>query len=85
MTTRACPPTQEPPNVSRVLQDPSTSFWLRAALLSCLSRDPVDAANDAEVLALLLNERCRQLLQDFDTVQHQRGELGVPVERERKP
>lgn len=45
----------------------------------------MDAANDAEALALLLNERCRQLLQDFDTVQHQQGELGVPMERERKP
>lgn len=84
MTTRACPPMQEPPNISRVLQDPSTSFWLRAALLSCLSRDPVDAANDAEVLALLLNQRCRELLQDFD-MEHQHGELGAPVARERKP
>lgn len=85
MAIRICSPMQEPPTISRVLEDPSTSFWLRAALLSCLSRDPVDAANDAEVLALLLTERCRGLLQDFDSVQQQQSELQASAERERKP
>ena len=45
----------------------------------------MDAANDAEVLALLLTERCRRLLQDLEMQQHQHGELNVPVVRERKP
>jgi hypothetical protein len=42
-----------------VLRDPSASAWLKDALHSALTRDPVDAANDAEVLARLLDTRCR--------------------------
>ena len=37
-----------------VLSDPSSSYWLRTALETALPRDPVDAANDAEVLYDLL-------------------------------
>jgi hypothetical protein len=33
--------------IEAILRDPAASFWLKAALLSGLSRDPVDAANDA--------------------------------------
>jgi hypothetical protein len=44
------------------LRDPAASFWLKDALRSALSRDPVDAANDAELLARLLEERCRSIL-----------------------
>jgi len=36
--------------VEQVLSDPAASFWLKDALRSALARDPVDAANDAEVL-----------------------------------
>jgi len=49
--------------IEEVLADPSASFWLRNALLAALSRDPVDAANDADVLARLLNNRCREILE----------------------
>jgi len=58
---------EELPSIEEVLRDPSASFWLKAALRSALSRDPVDAANDAEVLARVLEHRCR------DT-------MGAPVE-----
>jgi hypothetical protein len=39
------------------LADPSTTYWLRDALKSALSRDPVDALRDAEELASLLQDR----------------------------
>lgn len=51
------------PSIDEVLADPSASFWLRNALLAALSRDPVDAANDAEVLARLLDRRSRETLE----------------------
>jgi hypothetical protein len=50
------------PEIERVLRDPAASFWLKNALRSALERDPVDAANDAEVLAQLLDRRCRSIL-----------------------
>jgi hypothetical protein len=46
-----------------ILADPAASHWLTGALKSALLRDPVDAANDAEVLAYILDRRCRLLLQ----------------------
>jgi hypothetical protein len=48
--------------VEEVLADPAASFWLKEALSSALNRDPVDAANDAEVLAQLLDRRCQEIL-----------------------
>lgn len=36
------------PEIQRTLSDPAASDWLKASLLAALSRDPVDAANDAE-------------------------------------
>jgi hypothetical protein len=48
--------------IEQVLADPAASFWLKEALRSALSRDPVDAANDAEVLAQLLDRRCQEVL-----------------------
>jgi hypothetical protein len=50
------------PEIDEVLADPAVSFWLQAALRSALSRDPVDAANDSETLARLLERRCRAIL-----------------------
>ena len=50
------------PSIDEILADPAASLWLRHALLGALSRDPVDAANDAEVLAGLLDRRCRRIL-----------------------
>ena len=50
------------PEIEEVLTDPTASFWLQAALRSALERDPVDAANDSEILASLLDRRCRSIL-----------------------
>ena len=50
------------PSIDEVLVDPAASFWLKTALSSALCRDPVDAAHDAEILALMLDERCDQIL-----------------------
>jgi hypothetical protein len=44
--------------IEAILSDPAASLWLRAALRSALSRDPVDTANDAHVL----EHRCRSIL-----------------------
>lgn len=41
----------------------ATSHWLKNALSSALERDPIDAANDAEVLAQLLSAHCTTVLQ----------------------
>lgn len=43
--------------VRDVVQDPSTSNWLRLALQDAMVRDPVDAANDAETLGSILTMR----------------------------
>jgi hypothetical protein len=42
--------------IAEVLDDKSTSFWLRSALASAITRDPIDAFNDAEVLVELLRD-----------------------------
>lgn len=54
-------------DIPAVLEDPAASFWLKAAIRSALARDPVDAANDAEVLYRLLARRCNEILTDPDT------------------
>lgn len=51
------------PTIDEILADPAASFWLKAALRSALSRDPVDAANDADVLSQVLNDHCRHFLE----------------------
>ena len=51
------------PTIEKILADPAASFWLKNALRSALRRDPVDAANDADVLARLLESRCRSILE----------------------
>jgi hypothetical protein len=50
------------PEIDAILADPAASFWLKAALRSALSRDPVDAAHDSEILARLLDRKCREIL-----------------------
>ena len=47
--------------VERVAADPGTSFWLRKALADLLDRDPCDAANDAAILAQVMNARLEEL------------------------
>ncbi|OYU09811.1 MAG: hypothetical protein CFE38_20845 [Comamonadaceae bacterium PBBC1] len=39
----------------------ATSHWLKNALTSALDRDPVDACNDAELLAMVLGHRADQI------------------------
>lgn len=48
-----------------ILNDPAASFWLKNALRSALERDPVDAANDAAVLAIALQEWCDAVLATY--------------------
>jgi hypothetical protein len=43
--------------VEQVLRNPQTSDWLRTALTAALVCDPIDAANDADVLRALLMRR----------------------------
>lgn len=50
------------PSTEEVLRDSTASVWLRSALAEALVRDPVDAANDAEILARLLDRRCKEIL-----------------------
>jgi len=57
-----CSNADELPEIEAVLSDPAASDWLKAALRSALQRDPVDAANDSEVLALLLDRRWHDIL-----------------------
>lgn len=50
------------PTLDEVLSSPTSSSWLKDALRSSLPRDPVDAARDAELLALVLSSRADLLL-----------------------
>jgi hypothetical protein len=47
--------------VFAVLNDRSTSYWLRDAILALTERDPVDAAHDAHYLASLMDARVKEL------------------------
>ena len=47
--------------IREILSGPGMSFWLKNALLAALDRDPVDAANDADLLAIVLGYRAQQL------------------------
>jgi hypothetical protein len=50
------------PPSDAILADPETSEWLKSALQSAAQRDPIDALNDALVLAATLEERLRREL-----------------------
>lgn len=43
--------------IRTILSGPGTSTWLKNALTTALDRDPVDAVNDAELLAMVLGHR----------------------------
>ena len=47
---------------ARVLDDAAASEWLKSALRDALERDPVDALNDALVLAAVLDAHLRLVL-----------------------
>lgn len=42
--------------------NPAHSYWLRNALVLALERDPADAANDAGLLALVLDRRAAEII-----------------------
>ena len=43
--------------IRAILREPGTSQWMKDALSAALDRHPVDAVNDAELLALVLRHR----------------------------
>jgi hypothetical protein len=43
-----------------VLNDPSTSDWLKSALRTALEHDAIEAANDADVLRSVLMRRAAE-------------------------
>ncbi len=47
------------PTAETILADNAASSWIRSALTSALERDPVDALNDALVLAAALDTHLR--------------------------
>lgn len=56
--------------INEVVGSSSTTHWLRQALQSALTRDCVDAANDAEHLSDLLSRRCVQMFGHRNTNDH---------------
>lgn len=50
--------------IRKILQEPGTSSWMKVALSTALNRDPVDAVNDAELLAIVLKHRAEQISLD---------------------
>lgn len=59
MNPRGDPMRDELPTAEQLMVDPATSFWLKATVRTALDRDPVDALNDALVLAAILDARLR--------------------------
>jgi hypothetical protein len=57
----------ETPDVREILADPASSKWIKASLESALKRDPVDALNDALMLAAILEQRLRSELNLADS------------------
>ncbi len=47
--------------IEKMLASDWTSDWLKSALKSALSRDAVDAVNDAEALLAVLTERLNDI------------------------
>ena len=50
------------PDIQQILEDPAVSDWLKSALADAVERDPVDALNDALLLAQTLDDRLREVL-----------------------
>lgn len=48
------------PPISRILQDPHISDWLKQALRDALSRDPDDVLRDLQTLDLVIRARARR-------------------------
>ena len=50
--------------IRQMMGDPGLSDWFKRALLSALDRDPVDAANDAGLLSIVLDRRAQAIAAD---------------------
>lgn len=59
--------------IDEVLNDPTISHWLKSALSSALNRDPLDVANDAEMLFLILSQRLGELFAEHTSPELQNG------------
>jgi hypothetical protein len=44
----------------QILNDPSTHFWLKSAIETALTKNPVDAIRDAEILLAILKAEAGQ-------------------------
>jgi len=51
-------------NITELMNDPSTSYWLKDSIKSALTRDIVDALTDAEMLVSILQQKCQEILED---------------------
>ena len=49
-----------------ILNDPSTSNWLKAAIRESSSRDPIDVLNDLDVLYKMTEERIGNIQKHFE-------------------
>jgi hypothetical protein len=49
--------------IDDILKDPATSYWLKESLTTALQRDPVDASEDADLLAEVLDEQAKDVTQ----------------------
>jgi hypothetical protein len=58
--------------VAELQNDPAISHWLRDALLELGRRDPLDAANDVDLLAALMTQRLAELFPE-----DQLGRIGL--------
>ena len=47
--------------IRQMVDDPGLSVWFKRALISALDRDPVDAANDAGLLSIVLDRRAQAI------------------------
>ena len=48
--------------INRIIDSPSTSFWVSDAFRELMQRDCLDAARDAELLGSLLSRRAEMIL-----------------------
>lgn len=61
------------PRPNDLLNDPASSRWVIEALRSALQRDPIDAANDAELVAAALAAHAADLLAMAEKLPPTRG------------
>jgi hypothetical protein len=66
MTPRSHQTARVDQEILALIHDPATSAWAREALRDGMRRDPVDAANEAEVIATLLLRRLEAVAADAD-------------------